>query len=61
MAAFAYSAVDSSGRTTKGIIEAASAAAARQALRSRALLPVKVEPTAVRVGGRSRQARRRPR
>lgn len=58
MAAFAYSAVDPNGRTTKGIVEAASAAAARQALRSRALLPVKVEPTAVRVVARSRLSRR---
>jgi general secretion pathway protein F len=45
LAAFSYSAVDANGRTTKGIIEAASASAARQALRARALLPVAVEPT----------------
>lgn len=59
MAAFSYSAVDTSGRTTKGIIEAASAAAARQALRARALLPVTVEPTAVRAGTASRPRWRR--
>ncbi|HVG49916.1 MAG TPA: type II secretion system F family protein, partial [Rubellimicrobium sp.] len=53
MAAFAYSAVDAKGRTTRGVVEAASAAAARQALRGRALLPVTVEPTAARTGGRN--------
>jgi len=50
MAAFAYSAVDARGRSTKGIVEAASASAARQALRARALLPVSVEPTATSAG-----------
>ncbi len=48
MAAFAYHAVDGKGRASKGIIEAASAAAARQSLRARQLLPVSVEPTAAR-------------
>ncbi len=48
MAAFAYRALDAKGRSSKGIVEAASAAAARQALRARQLLPVSVEPTAAR-------------
>ena len=46
MAAFAYRAIDPKGRNSKGIIEAANAAAARSALRGRKLLPVSVEPTA---------------
>ncbi len=50
MAAFAYRAVDAEGRTTKGIIEAASATAARQALRSRKLMPMSVEPTVAKPG-----------
>lgn len=50
MAAFAYRAVDPKGRAARGIIEAASSAAARQALRARQLLPVSVEPTAQRPG-----------
>ncbi len=57
MAAFAYSAVDAKGRQTRGIVEAASAAAARQALRGRSLLPVSVEPTAARAAGGSRRTR----
>ena len=50
MAAFAYRAVDPKGRAAKGIIEAASSTAARQALRARQLLPVSVEPTATKPG-----------
>ena len=45
MAAFAYEAVEPSGRTAKGIVEAASATAARQVLRDRQLMPVSVSPT----------------
>ena len=45
MAAFAYKAIDPQGRATKGIIEAPSAAGARQMLRARTLLPLSVEPT----------------
>ena len=48
MAAYAFQAVDPKGRKSKGIIEAASPAAARQALRGRQLLPVSVEPTAIK-------------
>ena len=45
MAAFAYQAVDAAGKTAKGIIEASNAAAARQSLRARRLMPVSVTPT----------------
>lgn len=44
MAAFLYRAVDPSGRTAKGVVEAPSAAAARHDLRARKLLPIAVEP-----------------
>lgn len=43
MAAFSYRAVDASGKQTRGVVEAASAAGARRVLRERALLPVSVE------------------
>lgn len=42
MAAFAYRAVDRSGRMHSGVIEAASALSARQDLRARGLLPLQV-------------------
>lgn len=45
MAAFLYRAVDAQGRKSKGVIDAANAAAARQTLRARRLLPISVEPT----------------
>ena len=44
MPAFAYKAADRSGATRKGIVEAASAPAARAMLREQALLPLSVEP-----------------
>ncbi len=50
MPAFAYQAVDPQGKKAKGIIEAASASAARAALRGRKLAPVSVEPTVVKKG-----------
>lgn len=49
MAAFTYKAVDKTGASTSGLIEASSPTAARQELRARALLPLSVEPT--RKGG----------
>jgi general secretion pathway protein F len=55
MAAFAYSAVDAEGRPSRGILDAASAPAARQLLRARALLPVSVEPTAPGAAGSGRR------
>jgi len=42
MPAFSYKAVDSGGRNKRGVIEAASAAGARRALREQALLPLSV-------------------
>ena len=45
MAAFSYKAVDKSGASSSGLIEASSASAARAELRARALLPLSVEPT----------------
>ncbi|MBN2971095.1 type II secretion system F family protein [Roseomonas aeriglobus] len=44
MPAYAYRAADRSGATKKGVIEAASAPAARAMLRERSLLPLAVEP-----------------
>ncbi|MEQ6250382.1 type II secretion system inner membrane protein GspF [Sulfitobacter sp. HNIBRBA3233] len=45
MPAFAYEALTTAGKSAKGIIEAASAAAARRSLRQRNLAPLSVEPT----------------
>ncbi|KIN74991.1 general secretion pathway protein F [Sulfitobacter noctilucae] len=50
MPAFQYQAVDPSGKKTKGLLEAASAAAARAELRARDLLPLSVEATRQRAG-----------
>lgn len=50
MPAFAYEALNPAGKTTKGIIEAASAAAARGTLRKRNLSPLSVEPTKAKKG-----------
>jgi general secretion pathway protein F len=48
MPAFAYRAVDQKGAEQRGLIEAASARAARGLLRDRALLPLVVETAAMR-------------
>ena len=48
MAAFLYRAVDPAGRAKKGVIEAANATGARQALREQDLLPLSVEATSSR-------------
>ncbi len=45
MAAFVFRAVDSTGAPQRGVIEAASEAAARGLLRDRKLLPLSVKPT----------------
>ncbi|MGR3502564.1 type II secretion system F family protein [Pseudaestuariivita sp.] len=45
MPAFSYRAVDAAGKQTKGLIEAASKAAARADLRKRKLLPLSVDAT----------------
>ncbi|MDF1727662.1 MAG: type II secretion system F family protein [Sulfitobacter sp.] len=50
MPAFHYQAVDPSGKKSKGLLEAASAAAARADLRARNLLPLSVEATQGRPG-----------
>lgn len=50
MPAFAYEAITLAGKPTKGIIEAASASAARSSLRQRNLAPLSVEPTAATKG-----------
>ncbi len=59
MAAFLFKAVDPKGRNSSGVIEANSAAAARQNLRDRRLLPLSVEPTNARQpSGTVRQSNR---
>lgn len=51
MGAFSYRAVDRSGKAHAGVLEAASAVAARQDLRARGLLPVEVAPSGRQAGG----------
>lgn len=51
MPAFAYRAVDPRGATKQGVVEASSAAAARQMLRDRELLPTSVEAAGSETGG----------
>ena len=46
MAAYRYKAMDSHGKSQSGMIEAATPASARQALRSRGLLPMEIAATA---------------
>jgi len=62
MPAFAYRAVDPRGAAKQGVIEASSAAAARQLLRDRELLPTSVEAATAQSaasGGGFRLFRRR--
>jgi general secretion pathway protein F len=54
MPAFSYEALDPKGKSAKGIIEAASAVAARSALRKSNLSPVSVAPTTERQGANAR-------
>lgn len=56
MPAFAYEAITPAGKSTKGIIEAASAAAARSSLRQRNLAPLSVEPTVAKKGAAAKSA-----
>ena len=58
MPAYLYRAVDSGGKRTKGLVEAANPAAARADLRRRDLLPLQLEAT-TRAAGRSQPARGR--
>ncbi|KIN71060.1 type II secretion system F family protein [Sulfitobacter guttiformis] len=51
MPAFTYRAVDTSGKKSKGLLEAASLTAARADLRKRNLLPLSVEATMRPAGG----------
>lgn len=53
MPAFTYRAVDASGKKSKGLLEAASLAAARADLRKRGLLPLAVEATMRKPGART--------
>lgn len=56
MAAFEYRALDAAGRPRGGVVEAASAALARQSLRGQGLLPVELREraaTAAAAGGRT--------
>lgn len=53
MSAFLYTAVDESGKRSKGLLDAASATEARAKLRARALLPLSVEATRARPGVRT--------
>lgn len=57
MAAFVYRAVDPTGRSRSGVVEAGSDAGARQILREMQLLPVSVEATAAAVGTPGTRAR----
>lgn len=60
MPVFAFEAINTSGDTRKGVIEADSAKAARGQLRAQSLVPLKVEPVSVSesVSSRSTFARR---
>ncbi|WP_246792176.1 type II secretion system inner membrane protein GspF [Burkholderia perseverans] len=55
MSAFRYEAIDQSGRTLKGVLEADSARAGRGQLRGQGLTPLVVEPAAQRRDGQRRQ------
>ena len=57
MTAFRYTAVDRSGATSKGTVEAADSAAVREQLRRDALLPVSVEAVAGKDAGGVRAGR----
>ena len=61
MAAFRYRALDDAGKSQSGMLEAATAAAARQLLRGRGLLPVDVAATAIAAGANNPNAARRAR
>ena len=55
MAAYEYQAIDTDGRTRKGVISADSQKAARRELRRQALVPVKLSPTR-EVSGKATEA-----
>jgi general secretion pathway protein F len=57
MPAFRYEAVDGTGRPRRGLVEAPSARAARDALRGDGLFPTAVEPSVPRFAGRADNTR----
>ncbi len=63
MAAFRFKAMDTSGKAHAGILEAATAIAARQMLRGRGLLPIEIAATAAssRAGKATDEGNRTPR
>jgi general secretion pathway protein F len=60
MAAFRYEAVDGTGRPRRGVLEAASARAARDVLRGDGLFPTAVEPAAAAFAARADATRLAP-
>ncbi len=58
MPAFKYDALDASGKSRQGLLEADTLKAARSQLRSQGLVPMDVKPVATPVGKPSRFARR---
>lgn len=57
MAAFTYRAVDRTGKPSSGVLEAVSAASARQDLRARGLLPVEVTASRAQRGAAAKPVR----
>lgn len=58
MPAFKYDALDASGKSQQGLLEADTAKAARTQLRAQGLVPMDVKPVAAPAGKQSRFARR---
>lgn len=54
MAVFKYSAVDESGKETRGILEGDSLSQIRQMLRTQGLIPIDIEQTTKEKGGKSK-------
>ena len=54
MPAYAFEALDAQGASHKGVIDADSAKAARSLLRTRALIPLSVEPATTGAGTQAR-------
>lgn len=58
MPAFVYHAVDTAGRSLRGVVEASNLAAARRQLRDQKMLPVSVELSSVKGAGKSKEGRK---
>ncbi|MEO0753810.1 MAG: type II secretion system protein GspF, partial [Pseudomonadota bacterium] len=58
MAAFEYQALDTAGRTRKGVVTADTPRAARKELRRQALTPLKVAPTRERADEKTTSGRK---